>query len=108
MNRIVSEKSLTKNIKQQIIAKELERYHKLKKLIEHNKLKFSNIRRKRKSTEIESPRYKDIKNFTNSEHLKYNNERTFYTKLLDNAILKLKRFIKDEIEKLKLEIQIKR
>jgi hypothetical protein len=108
MNRIVSEKSLTKNIKQQIIAKELERYHKLKKLIEHNKLKFSNIRRKRKSTEIESPRYKDIKNFTNSEHLKYNNERTFYTKLLDNAIIKLKRFIKDEIEKLKLEIQIKR
>ena len=70
--------------------------------------KFSNIRRKRKSTEIESPRYKDIKNFTNSEHLKYNNERTFYTKLLDNAIIKLKRFIKDEIEKLKLEIQIKR
>ena len=106
MNRIVSDKSLTKNIKQQIITKELERYHKLKKLIEHNKLKSKNVRRKRKSIDIKSTRSKDAKNFTNSEHLKYNNEFAFYAKLLDNAIIKLKRFIKNEIEQLKFEIQM--
>jgi hypothetical protein len=107
MNRIVSDKSLTKNIKQQIITKELERYHKLKKLIEHNKLKSKNVRRKRKSMDIKSPRNADAKNFTKSEHLKYNNEFAFYVKVLDNAIIKLKRFIKDEIEQLKFEIQIR-
>ncbi len=106
MNRIVSEKSLTKNIKQQIIAKELGRYHKLKKLIEHNKLKSKNVRRKRKSMDIKPPRYKDAKNFNNSAHLTYNNEFAFYAKLIENTIIKLKRFIKDEIEQLKLEIQI--
>ncbi len=108
MNKIVSDKTLNKNIKQKIISQEMKRYYQLKKLIAHDNLRSNNSKRNRKSIDIKSSSYEYSKNFSKASDTKYTNEVNLYANLLDNAIIKLQRFIKDEIEKLKLEIQIKR
>jgi hypothetical protein len=107
MNRILSDKTLNKNIKKQIISKEIKRYNQLKRLIAHNKLRLNDSKRNIKSIDIKSSRYGYSKNSSKASDTEYTSEVNFYANLLNDAIVKLQQFIKNEIEKLKIEIQIK-
>jgi hypothetical protein len=106
MNRIVSDKTLNINIKKQIISKEIKRYYQLKRLIAHNNPRSNDPKRNIKSIDIKSSRYEYSKNSSKASDTEYTSEVNFYANLLNDAIIKLQQFIKDEIEKLKIEMQI--
>lgn len=100
LDKLISAKNITDTDKRKILSPQIKRYNKLKILIEKNKTHSVNMSQSKsaeseKSSYIKTPKYRAD-----------NQAMTIYRLVFEKAILEMKRFIKDELEKLKIELQI--
>lgn len=105
LDKIISGKNMTDVDKRKIVSLEIKRYKKLKGLIEENKNVYQKRRINKKLSHARSiPTEKDLHHKPQRSKI-YTQEFLIYRRLFENSISEMKLFIRNELKKLKIELQ---